>query len=151
MYLNRRNVAREQRKRHRLETGATVLVLGDPIYDRDAPPEPDYPEQGVLLVKVTPDSTAANAGLSRGDVLLSYGGSDLPDSAALGPAIAAVKQQIESGKRKAEDPVKVTYWRNGRTHETTLSPGRMGVQRSRGNAADGLRSMARVNYYYFRA
>lgn len=144
MYLNRRNVAREQRNRRRLEPGATVLVLGDPIYDRDAPPEPNYPDKGVLLVKVTRDSNAANAGLSRGDVLLSYGASELPDSAALGPAIAAVNQQIESGEHTADDPVKVTYWRDGRTHETTLSPGRMGVQPSRGKAADGLRSMARA-------
>ena len=141
MYLNRKGLRDKGTKGSR---GApTALVLGDPIFDREPLPEPDYPQQGVLLAMVAPDSNAANARLSRGDVLLSYAGTKLASSEALGPAIAAVNQAIESGTRNADEPVTVSFWRDGKTKETTLSAGRMGVQPSRGSPADGLRSMAR--------
>jgi hypothetical protein len=87
-------------------------------------------------------SNAANAGLTRGDVLLSYNETRLANLDALRPAMGAVNKAIESGERTADEPVKVTFWRDGQTKETTLSPGRMGVQPSPGDPADGLRSMA---------
>jgi hypothetical protein len=140
MYLNRRATARQQS-----ETGVpSAVVLGNPVFDRDPLPEPDYPQKGVLLVKVAPGSSAAKAGLARGDVLLKYGGKELASADSLGPAIAAVNEAVQSGQREPDEPVEVTYWRDGKTVEASLSPGRMGVQPSRGNPADGLRSMARV-------
>jgi len=138
MYLNRRKVGREKAD----GTEPSVLVIGNPIYDRNVPATPAYPEQGVLLAKVVDDSNAAQAGLTRGDVLLSYGGKPSPDYESLMGTLLSVSQQIETGERAADKRVAVTYWRDGQQRDTTLVPGKMGVLLDRGDPKLGLELMA---------
>ena len=115
---------------------------GEFLRARDQLVEPGSygPDQGALLAAVVAGSNAASAGLSRGDVLLSYAGHELPGPDALGSAIAAVNKAVESGQRAGDEPVEVVYWQNGKILTAVLLPGRMGVRVHRGSATDGLRA-----------
>ena len=137
VYLNRRAEA----ARPSPGVGGAV-VLGDPLYEREPLPEPELPDHGVLLTLVTEGSNAAGAGLLRGDVIQSYAGRQVADRAALVSVIGEVNASIGSGQRSGDEPLAVTYWRDGEVGQTTLAPGRLGVQLARVSAADGLRSMA---------
>jgi len=125
---------------------ASALVVGDPVFDRtpeSAPPEPAYPETGVLVAVVTRDSNAAIGGLQRGDVLLSYGGHALESAQDLGPAIKATAEELTTrGSAEDDRPITAEVWRGGETIEVKLAPGRMGVRPSPAPPADGLRAMA---------
>jgi CHAT domain-containing protein/tetratricopeptide (TPR) repeat protein len=98
-----------------------LLALADPVFDRPAgaaPAAPALPPAGVLLTVVAPKSNAAGAGLKAGDVLLRYNGADLAGLADLKPLPGS------------EDPaarVAVTVWRDGKTLERQLRPGKLGV------------------------
>ncbi len=138
MYLNRRAAGREKSK----VKSPTALVLGNPIYDLKAQPEPEYPDQGVLIAKVIDGGNAAQAGLTRGDVMLSYDGKPTPHLESLIGTLKSVGQQIEADDRAADDRIAVTYWRDGKKRETTLVPGKMGVQLDRGNLKSGLELIA---------
>ena len=137
--------------RPRLERSASTasvassagVVVGDPVFagmDRD---EPDYPQAGILLVMVADDSNAAVAGLTRGDVLLSYGEHELAGPNDLGPAIGATAEALATRDESDTDrPIAARVWRDGQEIEVALAPGRMGVQMDQRPPADGLRSMA---------
>ncbi len=119
------------------------VVVGDPVFAGFEREEPDYPETGILLAMVADDSNAAIAGLSRGDVLLSYGEHELASAEDLGPAIGAtVEAMTARGVAEDDRPVVARVWRDGEEIEVSLALGRMGVQPSRATPADGLRSMA---------
>jgi Tfp pilus assembly protein PilF len=96
-----------------------LLALADPAFDlptrRDEPPP--LPERGVLLTAVLPGSNAARARLRPGDVLLRYHDTDLRGPADLKPLPAD----------DAAKEVAVSAWRNGKTFETRLPPGKLGV------------------------
>jgi tetratricopeptide (TPR) repeat protein len=100
--------------------GTGLLALGDPIFET-APAktkEKPLPPGGVLLTLVQPGSNAAKAGLTPNDVLLKYGDTDLK-------ALSDLKPEPESddgGKR-----IPITVWRNGKTLDRHIRPGKLGV------------------------
>jgi tetratricopeptide (TPR) repeat protein len=100
-------------------TSRGLLALADPAFDpparRDEPPP--LPERGVLLTAVLPGSNAARARLRPGDVLLRYHDTDLSGPADFKPL---------PGDDAAKE-VPVTAWRDGRTFETRLQSGKLGV------------------------
>ncbi len=134
---------RMQERRSTARGTDNVVVLGAPIFDRDAPADPDYPDKGVLVSMVVEGSNAAQAGLRRGDVILSYAEQDAADYQALVGSIDKVNKAVQAGERGADSrDVAVTLWRDGEEVETMLAPGRMGVQLDRSAPANGLRAIA---------
>jgi len=122
------------------------VIVGDPVFAGFERQEPDYPETGVLLAMVQEGSNADAAGLSRGDVLLSYAEHELASAEDLGPAIGATAESMATrGVSDQDRPVTARVWREGEEIEVSLAPGRMGVQLSQATPADGLRSMARLD------
>ncbi|TVQ33602.1 MAG: CHAT domain-containing protein [Phycisphaeraceae bacterium] len=124
------------------------VVLGDPVFAGFEREEPDYPEAGVLLTMVTQGSNAAIAGLTRGDVLLSYGEHELASAEDLGPAMDATTEALTTrGVTENNRPIIARAWRlgedgQGEEIEVALATGSMGVVPSQAPPADGLRSMA---------
>ena len=135
--LDHRRVARQ-----RLTSLAGAVVLGNPDFGGEIV-EPEYPETGVLLSKVTEDSNADIGGLRRRDVLLRYGEHQLALLRDLRPAIQETAEALTTrGVEPDARPVSVTVWRDGETLEVALAPGAMGVIPSRAPPAEGLRAMA---------
>lgn len=124
------------------------VIVGDPVFAGFEREEPDYPETGILLAMVADESNAAIAGLTRGDVLLSYGEHELASAADLIPAIGATAEAMATrGVSDQDRPVTARVWRmtddgKGEEFEVSLALGRIGVQPSQASPADGLRSMA---------
>jgi tetratricopeptide (TPR) repeat protein len=100
--------------------GAGLLALGDPIFDPAKAPAKDkpLPPGGLLLTLVQPGSNAALAGLKPNDVLLKYGDTDLKDRLDL-------KLEPESDDKSKR--IRVTVWRDGKTSEVSIRPGKLGV------------------------
>jgi non-specific serine/threonine protein kinase/serine/threonine-protein kinase len=121
----------------------TALLLGDPRYERELPPQPKVPEKGALLAMVVRDSEGSRAGLRRGDVVLSYDGREVADAAGLGAAIEATTKAIAAGERPADADVVISYWRDGVEAKAQVKPGRLGVQVDPRGPASGLSEMAR--------
>jgi CHAT domain-containing protein/Tfp pilus assembly protein PilF len=119
----------------------TALVIGDPIFDRERV-EPKYPDGGVLIAQVAEGSNAAAAGLTRGDVILRYDGKATEDLQVLAGLLQAVGKQLESGERKADKKIAVTYWRDGRKHKTKVAPGKLGAALDKGDPKKGLELLA---------
>jgi tetratricopeptide (TPR) repeat protein len=97
-----------------------VLALGDPLFDytgRKEQPSP-LPPGGILITAVTPGSAAAKAMMCPADVLLRYHQTDLQSLDDLRTAVAG---------RDLPDTIVVRYWRNGKTAEVEVSPGKLGV------------------------
>ncbi|MGH7171331.1 MAG: CHAT domain-containing protein, partial [Gemmataceae bacterium] len=97
-----------------------LLALADPIFD---PPNVvdkplPLPPGGILLTLVVPGSIAARSGLRPNDVLLRYNGCDLAGPADL---------KTLPPSKEANKPVTVTVWRDGKTFERQVRPGRLGV------------------------
>jgi tetratricopeptide (TPR) repeat protein len=118
--------------------GAGLLALADPVFDlpasRDKPPP--SPTGGVLLTVVVPGSNAAQAGLRPNDVLLRYGDTDLS-----GPAdLKLLPDSDDPGRRVA-----VTVWREGRTFERQLRPGKLGVVLAGAPAPQALAEQRRLD------
>jgi tetratricopeptide (TPR) repeat protein len=97
-----------------------LLALADPAFELPARREepPPLPERGVLLTAVLPGSNAARARLRPGDVLLQYHDMDLN-------GLEDFKPLPES--EEADKEVAVTAWRAGKTFQTRLRPGKLGV------------------------
>jgi Flp pilus assembly protein TadD len=115
------------RERHRPLRDPTLLALGDPDFALPAsPPPPAAPEYGLLLTVVPADGNAFKARLRGGDVLLRYGDTKLTTRADL-------KVATEGG------PVPVQVWRDGRTLDLKVPPGKLGVEVSPEPAAEALR------------
>ena len=103
-----------------------LLAFGDP---RDEEPPPEVPERGVLVTEVADDGEAARVGIARGDVLLAYGDVDLDDDRSLAAARAALQTALG-----ADELVPVRGWREGRSVEWRVRPGRLGIQVGAGGA-----------------
>ncbi|MBI4603177.1 MAG: tetratricopeptide repeat protein [Planctomycetes bacterium] len=138
VYLNRLAAARKASGERSLK----ALVLGDPVYDRDAPPEPEQPKEGVLVLAAAQGSNAAEAGLRRGDVLLEYDGTKLETQEALRDAIGKAEEAHTKGERPDKE-VALRYWRDGQSREARVKPGKLGAQIQAGDVASALRSLAR--------
>jgi tetratricopeptide (TPR) repeat protein len=98
---------------------ATLLAVADPAYPEpkgDAP-APEPPASGLAVARVVPNGNADLNGIREGDVLLSYGGTELKRAGDLKPVAA------DGGPKK----VPVKYWREGITREVELAAGRLGV------------------------
>ena len=67
--------------------------------------------EGVLIAQVHPRSPAAQAGIRRGDVVISLDGFGVADSNALRYRVAT---------RRPGDMVSVRYWRDGQVHSASL-------------------------------
>jgi Flp pilus assembly protein TadD len=112
---------------HRPLREPSLLAVGDPAFARrDDPPVPRLPDHGVLIVQVLPGGNAEKAGLRTDDILLGYGDREL-----IAPADLKLK---EDG-----DPVPVRVWRDGRTRELTVAPGKLDVLFHREPAAEALK------------
>jgi tetratricopeptide (TPR) repeat protein len=100
---------------HRPLHDPSLLALGDPAFaDRAASPAPPLPDHGLLILQVLPGSAAERAGLRTGDVLLRYGDTDLA-------ALTGLRLKTEG------EPVPVRVWRDGRTRDLAVAPGKLGV------------------------
>jgi hypothetical protein len=66
-----------------LFVAASVLWWGPATVSAQAEPEADAVDAGVLIVEVAPDSPAAAAGITRGDIVLAVDGTAVNDAPAL--------------------------------------------------------------------
>jgi tetratricopeptide (TPR) repeat protein len=107
---------------HTLPKVKTVgfLALADPVFAVPATTarEEPLPPGGVLLTVVQPGSNAAHSRLRPGDVLLTYKGQTVSAVADLAPLIAAAAE---------EKSIPVTLWRDGKTVDRAVAPGKLGV------------------------
>lgn len=128
--INRRNAAR-----HRKSSFTKALVLGDPNFRGFSPSQSSVPSNGVLLTLVETGSIADVAGLVRGDVLLSYGETELHNPKDLALAIAA------EAKSDANRKVSLEIWRDNKTKLIDVTTGKLGVQLSQANSSERTRTM----------
>jgi tetratricopeptide (TPR) repeat protein len=110
---------------HRAVDGSSLLVLGDPTFDKAPPPEP--PSYGVMVKSVLPGGHAARAGLQPGDVLLSIGTTRLGDFDELKGALSAL-------------PAKATCWREGQTLATRIQGTPLGAEFDQRSARAAVRA-----------
>ena len=81
-------------------------------------------DKGALVVDVTPGAAADAAGLRQGDVITSFGGTDISSSDDLGNAVR---------KHKVGDKVEIKWQRAGQPHSATVTLG----SRSASSASSG--------------
>jgi tetratricopeptide (TPR) repeat protein len=115
-----------------------LLGLADPVFDPPALADkpPPLPAGGLLLTAVAPGSNAAQAGLKPYDVLLRYNGADLSVRADLKP----LPESDDADKRVA-----ATAWRDGKTFECRLRPGKLGVVLADDPAPKALADLRRLD------
>jgi tetratricopeptide (TPR) repeat protein len=115
---------------------AGLLAVGDPVFETGAATaERPLPPHGVLLTFVQPGSNAAAAGLRPDDVLLAYGETELK-------AAADLKPEPESA---TTGPVRLSVWRNGKTVEVRIRPGKLGVVMANKPAPEALVERYRID------
>ena len=73
---------------------------------------PDEVENGVVIVKTNKEYPASKAGLEKGDIILSINDTKIEDSAHFKYILY---------KYKIGDKIKVTYYRNNKINETTMT------------------------------
>jgi tetratricopeptide (TPR) repeat protein len=97
-----------------------LFALGDPVFATDMVMgrSPPLPPGGVLLTAVVPGGNAAASGLRSNDVLLRYAGKELK-----GPT--DLKALLQANDKAP--PVAVTVWRDGKTFDVQVQPGKLGV------------------------
>jgi tetratricopeptide (TPR) repeat protein len=107
-------------KQPKLQT-AGLIALADPAFDRTVAPEPPRPAPppgGVLVTSVVAGGQAAQVGLKAGDVMLRYNRVALTARDDL----KILPESDDTTKRVA-----VTVWRDGKTLDKELRPGKLGV------------------------
>jgi tetratricopeptide (TPR) repeat protein len=116
-YAPSATVFRYLREQPRPDRHAGLLALGDPVFERhDESSEPKpLPEHGLLVNVVAPGSNAATHGLKPGDVLLAYN------------AVALHTKDDLKVVAEGNKPVLVDVWRDGRSVQRDLDPGKLGV------------------------
>ncbi len=77
---------------------------------------------GVRITGVTPDSGAAKAGLKAGDRLMRVAGETIGGATA-DARVADARARLAN--LKADTPVRVTYQRDGKAHEASITPTRV--------------------------
>ncbi len=96
-----------------------LLALGDPVPPPSDEAAPKPPDQGLLVQHVDPGSSAEQAGIRPGDVLLRYARAPLTARDDLPKQVQAVDPGAAS--------VAVSIWREGRTIDLALRPGPPGI------------------------
>jgi tetratricopeptide (TPR) repeat protein len=115
-----------------------LLALGDPAFAAPAvadKPRP-LPPGGVLLTMVVPGGNGAQSGLRPNDVLLRYGAMALAGPADLKPLV---------DRMAGDKSVSVVIWRNGKSHERQVQPGRLGVVPADKPAPQALAELRRLD------
>ncbi len=105
------------REQPRPDRHAGLLALGDPIYEHpDKSSDPKLlPDHGLMLNVVVRGSNAANHGLKDEDVLVAYNGVELN------------KKEDLKVVAEGDKPIAVEVWRDGRSSQRDLAPGKLGV------------------------
>jgi hypothetical protein len=102
-------------QQHRPLRQPTLLALGDPAFSTpQAPPAPEPPGHGLLVVQVLPGGNADRAGVRPDDVLLDYAGTKLTGRDDL-------KLRADGG------PVPVRLWRGGKERSLEVAAGKLGI------------------------
>ena len=73
---------------------------------------PEDVENGVVVMKINEGYPASKAGLEKGDIILSINDTEIEDSAHFKYVLY---------KYKIGDKIKISYYRNNKIHETTLT------------------------------
>lgn len=140
----------------------SLLALGDPVFRKQkelSEAQPDLPKYGVLVTSMTADSNAARNGIQRGDILLAYGGETLAGPGDLAAAVEKAaedapqaKEPALSGTDRGEEKtsgdsseVPVQVWRDGRTLEKTVSPGKLGIRPAMQPAPEAMQFTRRLD------
>jgi hypothetical protein len=110
---------------HRGLDGSSLLAVGDPNFDRTAPPTP--PASGILILSVAADSHAARAGLQSGDVLLSIGNVAMESFEDVQGALSGL-------------PARAQVWRAGKRFTVPLQGTPLGVTLDRRSARAAVRA-----------
>jgi tetratricopeptide (TPR) repeat protein len=98
---------------HRPLRQPTLLALGDPVFTSpEAPPAPEPPGHGLLVLQVLPGGNADKAGVRPDDVLLQYADTKLTSRDNL-------KLRAEGG------PVLVRLWRGGKERSLEVAAGKL--------------------------
>jgi tetratricopeptide (TPR) repeat protein len=115
-----------------------LLAVADPVFETSSAgaKAPLLPPGGVLLTLVQPGSKAAEARLRPNDVLLKYGDTELKTLADLQTAIQAAA---------ATGDVVVQVWRDGKTTERRVPPGKLGVVVANKPAPEALKERYRLD------
>jgi tetratricopeptide (TPR) repeat protein len=92
------------RRGKRLDKPATILAVGDPTYPEVKPDKVSaaLPPNGLLIMQVVPEGSAARARLQANDVLVSYAGQKIESLDQLGKLI---------GDKANEKEVTIQFWR----------------------------------------
>jgi tetratricopeptide (TPR) repeat protein len=122
-----------QEQRRDAGAGDRLLAVGDPAFSAaPAPaPRPTFPTQGLLVASVQPGSSAAEAGIRSGDVLVRCGATQL---ASINDLKTALTRTSNAG-----DHV-VTVWRDGQTLTVQLLSGSLGLSVGARPLADELKA-----------
>ena len=103
------------KKRPRAIGRSSIVAVADPAFDGEI----QWPEKGVVITNITPNSQAAKAKLRKGDVIASYNGKETSSMAELVSALRAVDPKATEAA--------LVFEREGKKHTATLEPGRLGV------------------------
>lgn len=87
--------------------------------------------KGALVASVTADGPAKDAGLEAGDIILELNGEKIDEMRHLPRVVAETPINSEA---------KVMYWRDGKTHETTVKVGELEKAEEEGLLASGPKS-----------
>jgi hypothetical protein len=119
------------REQHRGVSGAPLLAVGDPVFEKPGATLPEPPDHGAVLKGVLPGSNAARAGLRGGDVVLAVGGRRLESAADLPEALSRL-------------PGVVAWWRDGKRGSVRLGAGPLGAVVDERSARAAVRAWRRL-------
>ena len=93
----------------------SVVAVGDPVFENVV----QWPNEGVVIKDVAPDSQGAKAELRPGDVITAYGATK---TATYKDLMAAIR-----GTDPASEEISLTVEREGAIRTAALKPGKIGV------------------------
>jgi tetratricopeptide (TPR) repeat protein len=124
-YVPSASVYARRHEQHRPLEGGSLLVLADPAFERPREKLPPAPGHGLLVKAVLPGTLASRIRLQAGDVLLEYAGVPL-------------RQADDLAEKGGDDPVPLKLWREGKTLQRRIPPGKLGVVVDRRRVAEAL-------------
>ena len=117
----------QQQPPPRSDATRRLLAVGDP--NLPPPDGEEFPQNGVLITSVMPNSTATRQGLQRGDILVRYAGLAVDSPQALKVAMSHVAHASDASNPEAESPptVRLDVWHAGATRTLTVPEGDLGI------------------------